>query len=187
MSTKTTNQLVMDFELYTDLMAELATRGLGCRESGAFLLARGTSNDSSDMPVRIVGVAYYDDLDPHSLNGAVSFSAVGYSALSAHCRQEDQRVVADIHTHPGRHVRQSHTDRTNPMVAVPGHVALIAPNYAQGVICPESIGVHILESGGQWQSLFEHDVSTLLAVEGPASKIRRIRDAILHFFRRTPR
>ena len=42
-------------------------------------------------------------------------------------------MLADLHTHGGPGpARQSSLDRDNPMIAQPGHVALIVPNFAIG-------------------------------------------------------
>ena len=76
--------------------------------------------------------AYYDDLDPHALDtGIITFDGGAYPALWELCRQTGLKVVADVHTHPGR-ARQSSLDRDHPMIARAGHVGLIIPNFAQG-------------------------------------------------------
>ena len=140
--------LTMDKSLFTQLAGELARRGRGERETGAFLLARaGHPRDGSRRPP-VVAVAYYDDLDPGCLTGGITFTADGYTALAALCRRDGLQVVADIHTHPGRNVRQSPTDAAHPMTALPGHIALIAPRYARGVTSPADLGVHVLQAGG---------------------------------------
>jgi len=87
--------------LFATLVKELARRGGGVRESGAFLLAKATPEQ--DEPVtdawRVVTcIAYYDDLDCHSLTGGITFGADGYTALGVVCRTHRIRVVGDIHT-----------------------------------------------------------------------------------------
>lgn len=120
--------LSINFLRWRRLMLELKRRGGGRRESGAFLLGRRSLTE-----LRVTDVAYYDDLDPHSLDqGYVNFQAVGFSALWAHCRKVKLDVMADIHTHPGDNTSQSELDRTNPMMAERGHLALIVPNFAAG-------------------------------------------------------
>lgn len=120
--------LSINFLRWRRLMRELKQRGSGRRESGAFLLGRRTPSE-----LRVTDVAYYDDLDPHSLDqGYVNFQAVGFSALWSHCRKVKLDVLADIHTHPGGNTSQSELDRTNPMMAERGHLALIVPNFASG-------------------------------------------------------
>lgn len=148
--------------LFNSLIGELATRGGGYRESGAFLLASSVSNADRS---RIVAVAYYDDLDADSLTGAISFGARGYSALSDLCRDQSLVVVGDIHTHPSRHVEQSHIDAAHPMVAIPGHVALIAPHFGRGDIQPESLGVHVFHGNGTWTSDFGATTATVFRLD----------------------
>lgn len=111
--------------LWRRLLRELRRRGGGRRESGAFLLgASGARNG------RITRFICYDDLDPASCPGAIAFHADGYAALWEYCRENAVDVIADVHTHPGRHVGQSETDQRHPMVPVVGHTALIVPNFA---------------------------------------------------------
>lgn len=74
---------------------------------------------------------FYDDLDPHALDsGIVDLDGCAFGALWSLCRTTGLSVVADVHTHP-RHAFFSGTDRDNPMVAEPGHLALVLPDYAQ--------------------------------------------------------
>jgi len=163
--------LTLDKSLFTELAGELARRGRGERETGAFLLARaGRTRDGSRRP-RAVAVVYYDDLDPGCLTGGIAFTADGYTALAALCRRDGLRVAADIHTHPLRDVRQSLTDAAHPMRALPGHIALIAPRYARGVTSPADLGVHVLQAGGQWQSAYGRDAACIvrLTSAGPAA------------------
>lgn len=139
--------LVIPRRLYRALCDELARRGRGRRESGAFLLAstRGPSN-------RIVDVAYYDDLDPDSLTGAISFHTIGYSALADRCARDQLTVVADVHTHPRGQVYQSDTDQAHPMVAIAGHTALIMPCYGAGQPTLRQLGVHVFGGAGRWDT-----------------------------------
>ncbi|HEY1588069.1 MAG TPA: hypothetical protein VGH63_20355, partial [Polyangia bacterium] len=99
-------------ELWQELLAELAARGGGVRESGAFLLA-----DAAGDRRRVVRLVYLDDLDPDSLQGGISFRGTAYGALWRICRRGRLTVVADVHTHPGSGVAQSTIDRRNPMIA----------------------------------------------------------------------
>lgn len=111
--------------LWVEVLTQLRRRGAGRGESGAFLLGRQRDNTP-----RVTAFACYDDLDPQSQQyGAIAFHAAGYAALWAHCKAENLRVLADIHTHPGRNVMQSIIDQKNPMLPVTGHTALIVPNF----------------------------------------------------------
>jgi hypothetical protein len=167
----------MDKGLFTLLVGELARRGKGERETGAFLLARaGHPQDGSRRPP-VVAVAYYDDLDPGCLTGGITFTADGYTALAVLCRRERLQVVADIHTHPGRNVRQSPTDAAHPMKALPGHVALIAPRYARGVTSPAELGVHVLKAGGQWQSAYGRDAAHIVRLTSARAAASRLKAA----------
>jgi hypothetical protein len=160
-----TTGIEIDARRFRRLMAELARRGQGSRESGAFLLStnrtqtHGPHRDSRPIVTR---VAYYDDLDPGSLTGGITFGADGYSALNAVCRRGQLHVVADVHTHPRTWVGQSETDAGHPMSALVGHVALIAPNFARGRVRPEDLGVHVLDGFGRWASYFGQDAAHLV-------------------------
>lgn len=110
--------------LWMDVLSELRQRGAGQRESGAFLLAETGRRE-------ITSFVCYDDLDDAALEtGIITFHAAGFVKLWDHCQRHGLCVVADIHTHPTEWTGQSHSDRTHPMVAVKGHVALILPDYA---------------------------------------------------------
>lgn len=107
------------------LIKELRKRGEGRRESGAFLLGKKGKT-------KITHFVCFDDLDPEALyNGIIKFSSVGFINLSKYCKERRVEVKADVHTHPGEWTEQSKTDMDNPMIRIPGHTALIVPNYAQ--------------------------------------------------------
>jgi hypothetical protein len=158
--------LTIDGGLFTALLDELARRGDGRRESGAFLLAqREPIVESAADPTTVTALAYYDDLDPDCLTGGITFGAEGYTALNALCRADALRVVGDIHTHPHGWVGQSDIDSSHPMVALAGHVALIAPNYARGPIAAADLGAHVVHPDG-WLSHFGADVGAVLTITG---------------------
>jgi hypothetical protein len=116
--------IVISVWLWRRVILQLRRRGRGHSESGVFLLA--------DQPAanRVKSFVCYDDLDPNAYEGgAIAFHAAGYSALWEHCRNIKQRVVADVHTHPGRSVMQSPIDQRNPMLPLQGHTALIVPKF----------------------------------------------------------
>jgi proteasome lid subunit RPN8/RPN11 len=141
--------VVVDDALWDELLQELAARGGGVRESGAFLLGPPPVDSS---PRRALAAAYYDDLDPTSLTGGISFSGSAYGRLWDVCDERSLAVVADVHTHPGRYVAQSSTDRAHPMLAERGHIALIVPNFAQGRVAAADVGVHEYLGDGAWRS-----------------------------------
>lgn len=146
-------------QLWHELVGELGRRGHGERESGAFLLA-ATDGDRR----RVVRCVYLDDLDPDCLTGAISFKGAAYGPLWALCRRERLTVIADVHTHPGRCVHQSPTDRANPMIATAGHVALIVPDYAQSPVRARAVGVHVYRGDHRWSSALGREAARLLYI-----------------------
>lgn len=152
-------------QLFTTLISGLAERGRGHRESGAFLLT-GSDHPLDELPQPVTAIAFYDDLDPGCLTGRIDFHSVGYVALQQLCRRDGLRVVADIHTHPADRVQQSRIDADHPMVALDGHVALIAPNFAAGVTDVSQLGVH-LRADGAWTSHYADRAAGLVLVPQP--------------------
>jgi proteasome lid subunit RPN8/RPN11 len=128
---------------------ELARRGAGRRESGAFLLGGVVAGRRE-----VRRVVYYDDLDPHCLDhGIITFDGSGFAKLWKICRESGLEVLADVHTHQLR-ARQSPTDRDNPMMAHPGHIAIILPNYATGRLVGRDIGLYIYKGSFTWEDCF---------------------------------
>lgn len=134
--------------LWLRLLRQLRRRGGGRRESGAFLVGRAGTERA-----KVTGFVCYDDLDPNAYqDGAIAFHAEGYAAFWAYCRAHGLRLLADVHTHPGDGVRQSITDRTNPMVPVVGHTALIVPLFAKTPSWSlSSVGVYEYLGNFQWR------------------------------------
>jgi len=129
--------------LWQELVAELGRRGQGQREAGAFLLSpRGADRRT------VTRIVYLDDLDINCLTGGISFDGLAYSKLWDICDAEKLVVIGDIHTHPGRGVRQSSIDAQNPMLASDGHVALIVPDLATRPIEAREVGVHRYDGNG---------------------------------------
>lgn len=147
------------------MMRRLARQSENRREAGAFLL--GPTGGRGPRRNEVTAVEYYVDLDPDSLTGGITFHASGYTRLNQTCRERGLRAVADIHLHPGRGARQSPTDAAHPMVARPGHVALIAPNYGFGVTSADQLGVNIKTSTG-WHSLSDADIESVFHVRTTA-------------------
>lgn len=149
----------IDRETWDELFDELARRGGGLRESGAFLLGKKGVD-----PAQVTDIVYFDDLDEEALNGAIHLRAHAFSRLWRLCRERELSVIADIHAHPSRWVEQSSTDRANPMVARIGHIALIAPDFAQGSRDAGDLGVHLYEGESGWQSHLGPEAAALLVV-----------------------
>lgn len=156
------------------LMRELEGRSQHRREAGAFLLGPTSGQD-------ITRVAYYDDLDPTCLTGGITFHASGYTKLNQLCRDDQVRVIADIHLHPGPGVRQSHTDVAHPMVARAGHLALIAPQFGRGVTRADQLGAHLKATDG-WNTFLQSEVADVFVVH-PTLRGRLMQ--LASFLRRT--
>lgn len=126
-------------------LLELKRRGGGRWESGAFLLGYRAGEHRV-----ITRFAFYDDFDPHCLDtGIVVFDGDGYGPLWDLCRKLGEVVVADVHTHGGA-ARQSPDDRDNPMIATPGHIALIVPDFAQRAVPMSELGIYEYQGGHRW-------------------------------------
>lgn len=152
-------RLSMDAALWDELLEKLRERGNGVRESGAFLL--GVGDGARRTARRIV---LYDDLDPNCLNeGYVHFDGRHYGRLWEICAQESLSVVADVHTHPCG-PGQSHSDKTHPMVSIPGHIALIVPNYAQGAVTAGDVGVYVYRGRYRWTEYRGRGAAAVLKV-----------------------
>lgn len=112
--------------LWRRMIIALKDRGLGRRESGAFLLG-----EQSRGRARVTAFVCFDDLDPDCYqNGVILFHASGYAALWKLCRERKLQLLCDVHTHPGSDVRQSPIDERHPMVPTKGHGAIVVPHFA---------------------------------------------------------
>jgi len=143
--------------LWKKLIEHLSEQGAGARESGAFLLGHKTETGrvvTSFLP--------YEQLQADALHkDYVSLSAASFAKLWELCRQEGCSVVADVHTH-GLGVIQSRSDRTNPMVALTGHIAFIVPRFAQGNIKLNDLGMYIYEGDHKWTAYTGANVGRLV-------------------------
>lgn len=141
-------QLDVSRSFWLDVMRELRRRGKGEHESGCFLLGRVHGKVR-----RIVEVIYYDDLDPDAYSSGVCvLYADAFDRLWDECRKRDLDVVADIHTHLGGSF-QSEADRTNPMVALPGHVAIIVERFARDPVWRHRLGIYRYEGAHRWTTV----------------------------------
>ncbi|BDI34120.1 hypothetical protein CCAX7_61710 [Capsulimonas corticalis] len=138
----------MPISAWSHLVSELAARGDGVRESGAFLLGQTVKGRRE-----AVRFAFYDDLEPGCLEaGYIIFTSVGYRKLWKILKESGLQVVADVHTHPGPPF-QSPLDRDNPMMASSGHLAFIVPNYAQGRPQPADVAYYTFLGNHQWSEV----------------------------------
>lgn len=139
------HRLACTSALWRGLLSELERRGQGRRESGAFLL--GTIRGDRR---RIVEFACYDDLDGRCLDsGIVVFDGTWFGPLWERCRTRGLSVVADVHTHRDAPV-QSELDRTNPMIARAGHVAIIVANFARHRARASELGLYRYLGEHRW-------------------------------------
>jgi proteasome lid subunit RPN8/RPN11 len=132
-------------ELWQHVLMELHRRSERRHESGAFLLGpdREGRREAS-------AVVFYDELDPHAYeSGVCILKADAFSKLWALCRAKRFTVVADLHTHPGE-AFQSNADRTNPMIAQPGHIAVIVPDFAAPPVRYERLGIYEYRGEHGW-------------------------------------
>lgn len=119
------------------IVGELEKRGRQCHEAGVFLL--GVERHGRREVTKAI---FYDELDPVAYStGVCILHGEAFAKLWAICREHQLTVVADVHTHPGAAL-QSWSDKTNPMVAHAGHIAIIVPNFAVGVTRVEQLGIY---------------------------------------------
>lgn len=125
------------------LMAELRRRGGGRTESGAFLLGKR----KGDLRL-FEKCVFYDDLDPNAYStGVCVLYADTFEKLWGLCRTTGLQVLADVHTHDAV---QSEADRCNPMVARPGHLALIVERFANNPVWRHRMGLYRYEGSHAW-------------------------------------
>jgi proteasome lid subunit RPN8/RPN11 len=126
-------------------LAELDRRGERRHEAGGFLLGR-----EIDGRAEASQVLFYDDLDPGAYrSGVCILHGYSFAKLWARCREAGLKVIADVHTHQGA-ARQSEADRTNPMIARVGHLAIIVPNFAVAPIPHHRLGIYEYRGDHAW-------------------------------------
>lgn len=134
-------------DLWRTLVGELHRRTASVHESGAFLLG---THDGTLRRVR--EIVYYDDLDRRAYDtGVVVLHGDAFARLWDVCAARSLPVVGDVHVH-ALGAGQSRADRENPMIARPGHLALILPRFARPPIRPWTIGIYEYLGDHQWQS-----------------------------------
>lgn len=130
--------------LWRWIVAELDRRGERRHELGAFLLGQEFDGREASH------VIFYDDLDPGAYRtGICALHGDSFAKLWARCRQSGLKVIADVHTHGGA-ARQSEADRTNPMIARAGHVAIIVPDFAVAPIPHRRLGIYEYRGDHVW-------------------------------------
>jgi proteasome lid subunit RPN8/RPN11 len=148
--------LEISVPVWERLVSDLRRIGNGVRESGAFLLGE------SDERKIVTDYRLYDDVAPDSRHvDYVLLRGPHMGKVWEECERRGLFVIGDVHTHPGSPV-QSHSDREYPIICIPGHVALIVPEFAQGDVAIDSLGLHQFLGAGRWQSWFGVDVAPRL-------------------------
>jgi proteasome lid subunit RPN8/RPN11 len=149
--------LTISSTLWQTLLTELRRRTQGGHESGAFLLGHASKTER-----RVEQIVYYDDLDPNAYRtGVVVMHAASFGQLWELCRSNCLSVVADIHVHP-EDAQQSLVDRNNPMIALPGHLALIVPHFARPPVLTETLGFYEYLGKHRWRDFSGRRVSCCL-------------------------
>lgn len=140
-------------------MEELFKRSKGRHESGCFIL--GTVDGEERVARRAI---YYDDLESSAYSSGVCIlHGDAFAKLWEVCRAEKLTVVADIHTHVNA-AFQSEADRTNPMIARTGHLAIIVPNCAGGWVWRHHLGLFRYEGDHRWTNLSGWQARTFLQI-----------------------
>jgi hypothetical protein len=128
-----------------EIVGDLYRRGENRHEAGVFLL--GTVRDGRR---EVTAAVYYDELDPGAYaTGVCVLHGDAFAKLWALCRERKLTVVGDAHTHAGPG-QQSDSDRTNPMVARAGHIAIIVPDFARWPIRRHRLGVYEYRGQHEW-------------------------------------
>jgi hypothetical protein len=131
--------------LWRQVLSELQRRTENQHESGVFLLG---VRDGERRQVQ--EAVFYDDLDPGAYaSGVCMLHGGAFAKLWAVCRSKSLTVVADAHTHP-REAFQSSSDRTNPMVAREGHIAIIVPNFGKKPVRLQELGIYEYTGQHEW-------------------------------------
>ncbi len=139
------HRLTCPSRYWREIVAELRRRGQDRHEAGVFLLG---VEEYGRRQVR--AAVYYDELDPDAYaTGICVLRGDAFAKLWALCRERKQTVVADAHTHAGPGT-QSDADRTNPMVARAGHIAIIVPDFARWPVRRDRFGVYEYRGQHQW-------------------------------------
>jgi hypothetical protein len=139
------HRLTCNARRWRTIVGELERRGRRRQESGAFLLGQEVRGRRE-----VIDVIYYDDLDADAYaSGVCILHGDAFAKLWTECRKRKLTVIADVHTHGGAST-QSASDRTNPMVARSGHIAMIVPDFAAWPIAPARLGIYEYRGQHEW-------------------------------------
>jgi proteasome lid subunit RPN8/RPN11 len=153
-------ELSIPAPLWRELLQGLRVRGQGRRESGAFLLGPKAGQR------RISSIVFYDQIDPAAYDtGIIEIDGGCMADLWRICRERGEAVLADVHTHPGG-ASQSDSDQAHPMIAEPGHLAMIMPRFAAEPVILREIGLYRYVGRFNWITLTPSLFKPTLVVEG---------------------
>lgn len=139
------HRLVCKPKRWQQIVHELERRGERQHEAGAFLLGRETHGVRE-----VIDAVYYDDLKSAAYeSGVCVLHGDAFARLWGQCRKRKLTVVADVHTHGGA-AHQSSSDKTNPMVARAGHIAIIVPDFAAWPISAAQLGIYEYCGDHEW-------------------------------------
>ncbi len=139
------HRLSCQFRIWHRVVTELERRGRGRHESGVFLLGVEYGERR-----KVREAIFYDDLDPQAYAAGVCvLHGDAFAKLWAICRDKNLTVVADAHTHSGA-AFQSASDKTNPMIARTGHIAIIIPDFARWPIHACQLGIYEYCGQHEW-------------------------------------
>ncbi|HZO95693.1 MAG TPA: Mov34/MPN/PAD-1 family protein [Candidatus Baltobacteraceae bacterium] len=142
-------RLRLNSHFFADVIAEIHRRGDEKRESGAFLLG-STAEDGARVADDVI---YYEDLDPRCTRyGAIALESIAFAKAWSIASERGKQIVADLHSHPGC-AEQSAIDKANPAVALPGHIALIVPDFGRRRGSRSGLGVFEYLGGHKWRAI----------------------------------
>ncbi len=142
-------RLRLNSGFFDSIVAEIHRRGDEKRESGAFLLG-SIAPDGSRIADDVV---YYEDLNPRCTQyGGIALDPDAFAEVWRIASERGKQVVADLHSHPGR-AEQSDIDKTHPVVALAGHVALIVPDFGRHGGSRSGLGVFEYLGGHNWLTI----------------------------------
>ena len=140
------NKIHMALSLWLELLAVLEFEGNQERETGAFLLGPKRSPNITEYKL-------YTELDPDAFHERhIEFKQNGYVSLWDYCIENNLKVWADIHTHPGKWIEQSLIDKNHPMIAQKGHIALIVPHFGAVHDPLNELGIYQYQGNYKWKS-----------------------------------
>lgn len=151
-------EVKISYRQWYRLIHGLKKRSKGVQESGAFLLTKPGSG-------RIDQIVFYDQFDKYvSDTGIIQFKG-GYD-FYIYLEKNALEVFADIHTHPTTATNQSWSDRNHPMIRTRGHIAIIAPEYANNkFLTPNDCSFYKYKGEYKWDKFTKSSLPLTLKLQ----------------------